>query len=81
MFCPSREISKQIGANTNQCGAQPTSTGEGQEVEEVFNPVKRLNIKTSKDNLHTESSHLLSPSLEIHPESPRFLVENRYCRA
>lgn len=33
---------RQISANTSQCGAQPTSTGERQEVEEVFNPVKRL---------------------------------------
>lgn len=82
MFCPFvRETSKQIGANMNQCGAQPTSTGEGQEVEEVLNPVKWLNIKTSKDNLHAETSHLLSPPREIRPESPRFLVEKRYCRA
>lgn len=49
MHCSPRATDRQIGANKNQCGAQPTSTGERQEVEEVFNPVKRLNIRTSKD--------------------------------
>lgn len=38
---PPRGSDGRIGANSNKCGAQPTPTGEKQEVEEVFDPVKR----------------------------------------
>lgn len=71
MLCPPRIRDEKIAANTIQCGAQPTSAGERQEVEEVFNPVKRLNYPRPSKEKHSNS-----PPIFLNFQSSPFLRDS-----